>query len=388
MMPSLPPSRRPVAWWPCLLHIAWLLVLGALAAPVLAEPMTVTDVLGREVRLQAPAQRVVLAQGRHFQLLSLLTPNPAAVLAGWSDEYKTSFGHDYELALEQYPELAQLPIVGRHTPETFSIERTLAARPDLVILTAAFAGIKPGDSVKDSPLLSKLEAAEVPTVVVDFFLKPLENTKPSLRLLGQALGQSEQAERFIAFYDEHMQHVAAQLEDLPKEQYPPVFMHAHAGMTDCCYSPGVGVFNDMIEYAGGHNIGADVLKSPTGALNFEYINASEPQIYVATGIGNRARAGMAAGAGVQLEDARASLEQVIKDNRLGALPAVRHGQAHGVWHAFNDTPLHVVLIEALAHWTHPQRFAELDAQATLDRINQEFMAVPLQGSYLFDLEQP
>src|SRR5690606_14673237 len=141
--------------------------------------------------------------------------------------------------------------------------------------------------------------------------------------------------------------------------------------------------NDMITYAGGHNIGSDVLKTATGRLNFEYINTRNPTVYVATGTGagKRATTGLAIGTGVSEDEARASLRRIIDGNRLGALPAVRNGNAHGIWHAFNDSPLHVVFIEALARWIHPERFADISAQDTLDEINRRFLTVPLEGTY-------
>jgi iron complex transport system substrate-binding protein len=213
----------------------------------------------------------------------------------------------------------------------------------------------------------------------------MENTIPSLRALGRAIGHETQTEAFIRFYTQHMRTVAQRLEGLPDGQRPPVFVHAHAGSTDCCNSPGVGTFNEMVRYAGGHNIGADVLKSATGKLNFEYINSRAPRVYVATGTGSRAAKGLAIGAGVTEDQARASLQRLIEANHLDALPAVRSGNSHGIWHAFNDSPLHVVFIEALARWIHPDRFADTDPAHTLREINAQFLAVPLEGTYLVDL---
>jgi len=365
---------------PCLTMLA--LLAGG---PATAAPIQVTDVLGRQVTLPGPAHRVVLAQARHFQVLSLLTPDPAAILAGWSDEFKTSFAPDYQAALRRFPSLARVPVVGRHTADSFSVESTLALRPDLVVMTASFAGLAPGQAAGDSPLIGRLEAAGIPVIVIDFFMRPMENTIPSLRALGRAIGHEAQTEAFIRFYAQHMRAVAQRLDGLPEDQRPAVFVHAHAGSTDCCNSPGVGTFNEMVRYAGGHNIGADVLKSATGKLNFEYINSREPQVYVATGTGSRAAKGLAIGAGVSEAQARASLQRLIEANRLDALPAVRSGNSHGIWHAFNDSPLHVVFIEALARWIHPDRFADTDPAQTLREINTQFLAVPLEGTYLVDL---
>jgi len=365
---------------PCLTMLA--LLAGG---PAAAAPIQVTDVLGRQVTLPGPAHRVVLAQARHFQVLSLLTPDPASILAGWSDEFKTSFEPDYRAALRRFPGLAGVPVVGRHTADSFSVERTLALRPDLVVMTASFAGLAPGQAASESPLIGRLEAAGIPVIVIDFFMRPMENTIPSLRALGRAIGHETQTEAFIRFYTHHMRSIAQRLQGLPDPQRPAVFVHAHAGSTDCCNSPGVGTFNEMVRYAGGHNIGADVLKSATGKLNFEYINSRAPQVYVATGTGSRAAKGLAIGAGVSETQARESLQRLIEANHLDALPAVRSGNSHGIWHAFNDSPLHVVFIEALARWIHPDRFADTDPANTLREVNAQFLAVPLEGTYLVDL---
>ncbi|NYT86158.1 ABC transporter substrate-binding protein [Pollutimonas harenae] len=354
-----------------------------------AQPITVTDAAGRNVTLQQPAKRIILTQARHLQVLALLHPDPVSILAGWSDEFRSSFSNEYQSYLERFPAIANIPIVGRHTADTFSVEKALALQPDLLLLTASFAGIGKGQDPNDSLIIRQFEAAGIPVLIIDFFVQPMENTVPSLRALGKALGQEVRSEAFIKLYESHMAAVAERLADLPPDERPAVFVHAHAGSTDCCNSPGTGTFSEMVEYAGGHNIGSDVLKTVTGRLSFEYINSRNPDVYVATGTGSgkRTRTGLTIGAGATEEEARLSLERVIDNNRLGALPAIRHGNAHGIWHAFNDSPLHVIFIEALAGWIHPERFAGISAQKTLDEINQRFLTVPLQGTYMVNLNK-
>lgn len=351
-------------------------------------PITVTDVLGRKVELKAPARRIILTQARHMPVLALLTPDPVSLLAGWSDEYRTSFANEYRNYLQRFPAIARIPVVGRHTADSFSVEKTLALRPDLVVLTARFAGGTDRESVENSLLMKRLAAASVPVIVVDFFVRPLENTVPSLLALGRAIGEEARTQEFLAFYRQNMDAVKKRLAAVPASERPPVFVHAHAGSTDCCNSPGTGTFNEMIAYAGGNNIGADALRTVTGRLSFEYINSRNPKVYVATGTGagKRASAGLTIGTGVTEADARQSLQAIIAANRLTALPAVRSGNAHGIWHAFNDSPLHVIFIQALAGWLHPERFGDLPAQKTLDEVNRRFLTVPLQGTYMVDLK--
>ena len=145
----------------------------------------------------------------------------------------------------------------------------------------------------------------------------------------------------------------------------------------------------MISYAGGHNIGSDVLKTVTGRLNFEYIYSSEPLVYVATGTGagKRTNEGLRIGTHVEEDEARKSLERILSANRLTALPAVKTGNAHGIWHAFNDSPLHVIFIEALAAWIHPERFHDMSPLDTLAEVNERFLTVPLDGTYMVSVQK-
>ena len=347
-----------------------------------AGPVVIIDVVGRTVTLPGPAKRVVLTQARYMPILGIVHPDPVSILAGWSDEFKNSYTAEYEGYKTRFPAIEQIPVVGQHTAASFSIERALAVQPDLIIMTAAFAGIRQGADASSSSLIRTFDAAGVPVVVVDFFIDPMNNTVPSMRVLGQALGYPEKAQAFIDFYEAHMQRIAQGVAGLAHK--PDVLVHAHAGVTGCCNSPGVGTFNDMIAFAGGHNIGEDVLKTPTGQLALEYILQRNPAVYVATGTGSNRVRGLAIGANAALPDARQSLHSVVAQAQLQSVNAVQSGNAHAIWHGFNDSPLNVVFIEALAQWINPQVFSDVDAQQTLDEINERFLLVPMQGAYLVD----
>lgn len=376
------------------LGIVWLVAVGSSSFAQQASlpqqmPITVVDVAGRTVTLPQPASRVVLAQARYFPVLGMLHPDPVSILAGWSDEFKKSYAAEYAAYAQKYPAMAQIPIVGQHSATSFSVERALAVQPDVVIMTASFAGIRLGDSgnaVVNSPLVQKFEAAGVPVVIVDFFIDPMKNTVPSMRILGQVLGHPEKAQQFIDYYEEHMQRIQEGVETLSER--PTVLVHAHAGATGCCNSPGVGTFNDMIRYAGGHNLGEEVLKTPTGQLGLEFIMQRNPSVYIATGTGGNRLKGLVIGANASLPDARKSLHRVVEDARLQSIAAIESGHAYGIWHGFNDSPLNIVFIEALATWLNPDLFSDVSAQKTLDEINEKFLLLPMQGTYLVDWGTP
>jgi iron complex transport system substrate-binding protein len=346
-----------------------------LAQPASAEAVTVTDLLGRSVTLPAPAKRIVLAQGRQLNALGLVHPEPLSLLAGWGADHKRQNPDAFARYRQKFPEIEQIPTVGDGaTPDGFSFEKAVSLSPDLVILSLSLAGTRrgPGD------LVQRFEAAGITVAVVDFYLQPMRDTVPSLRMLGKLIGRAEQAEAYIRFYEERRARIAARLA---RADRPSVFMHAHAGGFDCCQSPGKGTFDDFITAAGGRNIAAAILPGPTGQISLEQLLAADPAVYVATGGTHLARSGgLVLGLGVGEKTARASFASLLAQPGIAALAAVRGGRAHGLWQLFNDTPLHIVALERLAKWIHPERFADTDPQATLDEIARRFSAIPLQGA--------
>lgn len=349
------------------------------AGPLRAQqPITVTDIAGRTVVLPQPARRLLLAQGRQLAGLGLVHPDPVSLVCGLGGDFQRQDAATYAQYLSAYPRLGDIPRIGNGTPETFSAEAAIAARPDLVVLGRAFAGRLDGDGT--SPLMRQLAAAGIPVLIADFHTRPLEDTAPSLRALGAAVGRTEAAEAFLAFYRARLDRIAGRLAERSVNR-PRVLMHVHAGGMDCCFSPGRGTLHDMIARAGGHNIGADLLPGASGQLSLEQVLSARADIYVATGGPHLAgRGGLVLGTGIAEAEARRTFAALLARPEIAAIPAVSGGRAFGLWHGFADTPLHVVAIEALARLLHPDLFADLDPAATLGEANR-FLALPLNGTF-------
>ncbi|KRD96118.1 hypothetical protein ASE63_11895 [Bosea sp. Root381] len=361
-------------------RLALVAALGALslATVAIAQPVTVTDLHGRTITLPAPAKRIVLAQGRQLNALGLLHPDPLSLLAGWGSDHQRQNPDAYARYRSRFPAIESIPTVGDGGTEGgFSLEKTVALAPDLVVLSGSLAGTRrgPGD------ILQRLEAAGIKVAVVDFYLKPLSDTVPSLRILARLIGREQQAEEFIRFYEGRLGEIARRLEGVER---PSVFIHAHAGGPDCCGTPGKGTFDDFITAAGGSNMSAPLVPGATGQISLEQLISSDPDVYVATGGTHMAKSGgLVLGLGVPPDTAKASFAKLLAHPGIATLSAVRNGKASAMWQLFNDTPLHVVAIEALAKWVHPERFADIDPQATL-REAARFSAIPLDGTLWLD----
>ncbi|MCR0983221.1 ABC transporter substrate-binding protein [Roseomonas populi] len=360
-----------------------LAALPILAAPSVLRaqggPIRVTDVTGRQVTLPRLPKRIVLVQARHVLAMALLHPDPVSLVVGWGDDLRRMNPPDYATVRARFPAADAVPVVGRAQGDGLSLENVLAARPDLVILSRA--GARGGTN----EMADRIAALGVPAITIDFFADPMRDTRPSMAVLGQVLGQEEKAKAFDALYAGRLERISQRLAGLGAAERPKVMVHAHAGGTPCCSSPGHGAFDGMVSFAGGRNIGAEMIPGSTGQLALEYVLTQAPDVYVATGGPYGGRGGIPLGPGVDEAEARKALVEVIRRSRMESLAAVRGGRAHAIWHGFNDTPAHVVMLEALARWFQPARCGDLDPAATVAELNARFLSIPMEGAHWVSL---
>ncbi len=343
-----------------------------------AQGIRITDVSGRVVTVPRSPERILIDDGRYLVALSLISPDPARLLAGWPHDVQRIGARTWAAYRTRFPRLDSLP----RTPSSagaFSVEQALAVRPDVAVLSLG-RGPTPEQ-------LAQLDAAGVPVVFIDFFSHPLRNMERSLRILGRLTGNESRAAEFIAFRQAHIDVITRRLEANPGAGRPDVFIEAHAGMSqDCCNSPGKGNIGDYVSLVGGHNIGADVLPGASGRVNIEYVIARDPAIYIATGGPHLEKSGgLVLGRGYSSATARTSLAAAARRPGIELLSAVSRGDVHGLSHQLLNSPLDILAVEALAKWIHPRLFHDLDPSRTLATIDSKFLAVPLGGTYWIDL---
>lgn len=167
------------------------------------QKITVTDIVGRRVTLDAPAERLILGEGRSMVTLSLLYEDPAAPVVGWMSDFKKSGGWLYDDYVKRFPKIERIKSIGAMGQETVSTEQIIALRPDLAIFSAG----SHGPNAKSASTIRQLEAAGIPIVFIDFRLHPIKNTIPSMKILGQVLGKEKEAEAYIEFYDQRLSRI-------------------------------------------------------------------------------------------------------------------------------------------------------------------------------------
>lgn len=169
-----------------LLSIALALMLLAGLAPVMAEGLTLTDMLDREVTLKGPAERVVALAASDVEILYAIGAGDALVGRGTYCNYPAE-------ALE-----VQDVQSGAET----NLEQIVALTPDVVIMPKM---------AQDMAQVEALEKAGVAVVMTD--PQNIEGVHQAILLLGAVTGKAEEAEKVSNTLKERLDAVAEKAKE-------------------------------------------------------------------------------------------------------------------------------------------------------------------------------
>jgi iron complex transport system substrate-binding protein len=352
-----------------------------------ADEITVTDIAGRQVTVDTPVERIILGEGRQIYLLSVLQPeDPFAHVVGWREDFSQADPDSYARYAEAFPHLLDLPTFGGFKDGTFDVEQAAALEPDVILMN-----LEAQAATEDAAYDDKLGELDIPIVYVDFREDPLNHTTDSMRIMGQLLGEEEDAEAFIEFSQTQLARVTEVIEEQAPER-PSVFVDRAGGYSeDCCMSFGPGNFGEYVELAGGTNIAKEIIPNTFGTLNPEQIIAANPDHVVVTGgnwgayVPGGAWVGM--GPGADMEVARQKLEALTQRTAMTGIPAVENDNFHAIWHQFYNSPYYFVAVQKLAKWFHPELFVDLDPEATMQELHERFLPVDYEPGYWISLDE-
>ena len=353
------------------------------------ETITLTDITGHEVTVEVPVKHMILGEGRFLPSLGILDPeNPVRWVAGMMGEFKSLDPSTFAQYQAKFPEIDDIPLIGRSGEASFSVEKAITVEPDVAIF-GINSGHGPGSQSHE--ILSQLGAADIPVVMIDFRSKPFENTPKSIRILGKLMGKEDQAEAFVKFYEDNLAKVANGLVGVTDK--PKVFLESRVGLQDhCCEAMGDAMIGKFVNLAGGANVFSDIIPGVISQISIEQLLVNQPEIYIATAIGgakmnedqNSGR--IILGTYADADMSRASLAKSMERTGLDELDAVKAGKVYSVWHHFYNTPMNVTAVQAMAKWFHPDQFTDLDPTATLAEFFDRFQPVPLDGVYWIGLD--
>ncbi|WP_417816053.1 ABC transporter substrate-binding protein [Thalassospira alkalitolerans] len=360
--------------------------LGVLSVQAaFAEMITVTDIAGREVRVNAPIQRAVLGEGRQLYMIAALDrENPAKRIVGWRKDLIDADPATYQAYLAKFPAFGDIPAFAGLEQSLIDIETTIAQKPDVV-----FLNLETQQAVDEANYIEKLDALDIPVIYVDFRHDPEHNTEPSIRLFGKLFNQEARAEAFVRFRANEIARVTDKLTKIDLVR-PKVFIDRAAGFyEDCCHSFGDGNFGAMVEMAGGDNIAKGFIPGTFGQINAEQVLISSPDHVIVTSAAWDAYVPggkwVPVGPGADADLVEKKLEYYPTRPAYLGIAAQKTHAFHAVWHQFYNSPYQFVAIQQMAKWFHPDLFADLDPDETFRQLHDRFLPIDYQPGYFATL---
>jgi len=356
------------------------------AAPAIAAE--ISDVTGRKVEIELPAKRILLGEARQIHIAAALKGERVFdTIVGWRDDLIKKDPDSYAGYLERFPAIERLPRFGYVPSGDFSLEAAIALKPDVITLN-----LEAAEAAEESGFIDKAAAAGIAVIFLDFRVDPAANSERSVAILGRLFGAEATAKEFIGWRRAQIAIVTERLAKAGDITRPKVFIERSPGITGevaCCRTFGPANFGEIVEMAGGHNIGSDVITATFGDLNPEQLVVANPDHVIVTGSNWSAESDLnqfvAVGRGADPAAARERLKGLMQRPAFSSLDAVKSGAVHAVWHQFYGAPYEFVPIQQFAKWFHPTLFADLDPDRTFREFHEKFLPVAYRPGYFVSL---
>lgn len=357
----------------------WIAALAAavVTAPLSAKPVEVTDILNRKVTVDLPAKRVVL--GFYYQdYMAVGGKDALNNVVGFSKEVWSGWAPaSWDLFRKAVPKLNTLTDVGEVEVGTFSIEKVLALKPDLVVLGDWQYQALGSD-------LDKLAKAKIPVVVLDYNAQTLDKHIRSTHIIGTLTGQQQRAQKIANEYKAVVDGINARLKKagLPKPKIYTEF--GNKGPKEHSFTFGKSMWGSMATMAGGNNIAAPFIEF-YGPMNPEKVLAAKPDVIVITGREtelNKNKEAMVMGVNIPEAEARRRLEGFKQRAGWAQLPAVKNNRVYGAYHAASRTLSDQAMVQFLAKAMYPKQFADVNPEKTFLDFHRKYLPVVPNGTFM------
>jgi iron complex transport system substrate-binding protein len=355
-----------------------MVVISLVMAPlVLSKPcqaqgkgaICVTDMLGEQVCLEEPAQRIVAS----FFFEEIFAFGAQDKIVGWSRSYwegRRQWTWEKYVNESNFP-VANMPDIGYAATGNADCEKIASLKPDLFIAPFKIREIE-----------SRLEKYGISCLHVDFHTQ--ENTCRSIRILGKVLGREKRAENLIDFYKAETEKVTFVLNGLTPKKKPTVYVEV--GLTPYSTYGSNYMFGKIVELAGGENIAQGFGVVRTGSISPEYLLKADPDIIIITGanwtekFGDRP-CGPKLGYYANHTGIAPGIREKLDRPGWRELSAVKNNRVFFVHHGLSRHIYDFVALQQFAKWFHPEAFKGLDPHENWARFHNCFLPVTLSGDW-------
>lgn len=346
---------------------------------------TVTDLAGREVEVQLPVQRVVLASARHIHEFGAVGGEGVLdTIVGWGSDLELYDADTYQKYVEEFPDKVDA-ITDVGYSDTFDAEAVIALEPDVVVF--------PGWSTEDEAVLvdiDKLAEAGIPSVFVDYYNDPYVSPVESTLLIGTLLGEEDRAQEIVDYYQEQLDIVANTLAEIEGDQ-PQVYVEVGSeGPEMYGNTYGDSGLGAVVTKAGGINIAeGDLgrLEADTEKIDPEYLIDTNPDVIIISGSHWETAGSMWLGYYANEAESRSLLKAFTERTGWDTLDAVQQGHVYSSFHGFSFRIYNFAGVQAFAKWFYPEEFADLDPAANFQEFHERFEPVSYSGVWMLGVSE-
>lgn len=192
---------------------------GSKTAPNTAasqKKTTITDMVGRQVSVTMPVERVVAIGPGALRLYCYINGTDKVVGVEQMEKDNPT-GRPYLLA---YPSLTELPVIGPGGPNNApDLEKILAVKPDVIFSCYT----------SDKAAVDELQTKTgIPVVALDYGTASVfdPNVNNSLKLIGQIVGQDKKATELIAYFEQCQQDLNDRTKTIADDKKSRVYVGA------------------------------------------------------------------------------------------------------------------------------------------------------------------
>lgn len=360
------------------IQVLSLLTAALMAASMSAQAKVIefTDLAERKVSVDVPVKRAVVAF--YYQdYLAIAGKDVLDNVVGFSKAVWTDWAPPSWAAFSKaLPKLKELADVGEVEVGTFSVEKVLSLRPDVLVLAKWQYDALGSD-------LEPLEEAKIPIVVLDYNAQTVAAHVKSTEIIGQLTGQESRAKELADHYAQVAKDIQERVAkaNLPK---PKVYVEfGNKGPAEYSFTFGKNMWGAMIDLVGGDNIAKNAVEY-YGPVNPELILAAKPDVIVMTGRETELKKNPEAlvmGFGIDKEDAKQRLAGFAKRPGCDKLPALQNKRLYAAYHANSRTLSDSASIQFMAKAIYPELFKDIDPTKNYLEFYKKYLPVVPEGTF-------
>ncbi|MDO4643105.1 MAG: ABC transporter substrate-binding protein [Cardiobacteriaceae bacterium] len=341
-----------------------------------AEIKTITDVLGREVKVDVPVKRAILTF-YYPDYIAVTGADNFQHVVGISREFWEKFNPgSWALFVEKLPNLKTMSDVGNVNTNTFSTEKALALNPDVLILADwQYQALE-----SEVPRFTN---AGIPVIVVDFNAQTVARHTQSAKIFGQLAGTEARTEKITQEYADGIADIQRRVQTahLPK---PKIYVEfGNKGPEEYSFTFGKNMWGAIAEMVGGDNISAPHIQT-WGAITPEQLLVARPDVIMISGTElehDKNPRVMSMGIGINEDDARTRLAGFTQRTGWDALPAVQNHRVYGLYHTASRSLADLAAAQFMAKALYPEQFSDVDPEKTYLDFHRHYLPIYPTGIF-------